>query len=218
MASRSAARDAIARAPPGIEGRVGLEDWVIADRDPSRARKDPPGRPRRVSARDRHRQHRHPERDREAEGAGLETLDSPGVGPFALRKDHDDVACLEQADGLARGRRIGRLDADGKCPQPPDHPAEQRDLEQPAPGHVVDAPADRERHERRIGVGLMIRGDDHGPADGNVGEALQLEAKVCAAQPVNAGTKEIDDRGPHGPSLHKKRGRNLLPAPLDSRS
>src|SRR2546422_563612 len=168
---------------------------MIGDRDPSRAWKHPAGWPRLVAAGDRDRQHRDSQRRRETEGAELESLHAPGERSFPLGEDHDDVARLEQTDRLAHRRRIGRLHPDRKGPEPPDHPAEHRDLEEPAPGHVVDASADRDRHERRVGISLVVRRDDEGPVGGNVVGARQLENEVGTAEAAKSRASEIDDGG-----------------------
>ena len=148
---------------------------------------------------DRDRQHRHLERCRQTERAGLEALDSPGAGPLPLGKDHDDVARLEQPDRLPRRRRVGRVDARRKGAQAPDEPVEQGDLEEPVPRHVIDPAPDRDAHERWIGVGLMVRRDDDGPGGGNVLGAGQLETEVGAAEAVKAGPREIQEGRPHEP-------------------
>src|SRR5262249_61197811 len=89
--------------------------------------------------------------------------------------------------------------------EPPDHPAEDRDLEQPVPRHVVDASPDGDRDERRVGVGLVIRGDDQRAARGDVVDAGQLETEVRAAESVKAGSCEVEQRGPHGLLAYTKK-------------
>ena len=200
---------------PRLERRVGLERRVIRDRDPPSAREHLPGRPRLVPAGDRHREDRARRRLAASRNApSLNRSTRPVLVRSASGKIITHVACREQPHGLAHGRRIGRIDPDGKRPEPPDHPAEDRDLEQPVPGHVVDASPHRDRDERRVGVGLMVRRDDQRAA-----------RRECCAGPTarDRSTRGRDGGIRVGPDraaacarrsrLHKERGR-IAPAPL----
>src|SRR3989442_14190837 len=107
----------------------------------------------------------------------------------------------------SRGPRVRRLDLDGECVEQPDEPPEQGDLEETAPRHVVDAPRDGDRDERRVGVGLVVRRDDQGSRRRDVLDADQLEPEVGAAERVEPGTEEVQDGCVHALAYTHKRKR-----------
>jgi hypothetical protein len=168
---------------------------MVGDRHPPGTRQGALRRPRLEAARDRHRQHRRVERHRQPERADLELPEAPIEAAAALREDHHGGSLLQQAAGLAHRGRIPRIDVDGERAQDPDELAEQRHGKELVPGHVVDAPADGNGHERRIRVGLVIGRDDEAAVPRDVLGPAQLEAEPGAGETVHDRAKEVQDRG-----------------------
>ena len=169
-----------------------------------------------MTADDRHGHDRHAERDGQAEGAGLEGAQAAIGGALALRKDHQGLAGLQEPHRLARGPRVAPVDVHREGAQQADEPAEHRDVEEPAPRHVVDGAAHGDGHERRVGVRLVIRHDEEPAVTRDVLGPAELETEVRAADGVNGGTQDVEDRGPgrHPRRLHEqKTGPGSLPAP-----
>ena len=123
-------------------------------------------------------------------------MDLPVGRAVALGKHHERLPTLKQAHGLAGGAGVAGLDVDREGAEEPDQATEHGDVEEPAPRHVIDRPAYGDGDQRRVGVRLMVGDDDEAPLAGDVLGAAQLEAEIGAADGVNRGTEDVDDRGP----------------------
>src|SRR5439155_543780 len=150
-------------------------------------------------------------------GARLETLDATVGASLALGEDHHHLPGLEEPDGLARRPWVGRLDLDGKRAEQTDEWPEEGDLEETAPCRVVDAPTDRNRNERRIGVRLGVRRDDQGSRRRNVLNADQLEAEAGPAEGDAPGAEQAQQgRAPPSSVIDERKGCREAPRPHSS--
>src|SRR5205085_8635719 len=131
----------------------------------------------------------------------LEAADLARLAPLPLGKDHQGVARAEQPHGLARGARVAPLDVDGKGAEEADEGAETGDLEEPAPGHVMNGPTDRDGDEGRIGEGLVVGRDDERARGRDVLRAVELEAEVETTEAVEAGAEHVEDGRAHAKSV-----------------
>src|SRR3989441_12302283 len=74
----------------------------------------------------------------------------------------------------------------------------------PPPGHVIDAAADRDRDEHRVGEGLVVGGHDERAPVGDVLGAAQFQAEVEAGHAADERAEGVEDGRAHAPSLQKK--------------
>src|SRR5207244_234800 len=129
---------AVKRRRAALRRRVHGERRMIGDRDPTAARPASARRPGLVSARDRHRQHRHSERGGEPERAEMEAAERAVHAAPPLGKDHHDGVLVHQAAARRTDRaRVAPVEIDGKRAQQADEATQERHLEQAPPGHVI---------------------------------------------------------------------------------
>src|SRR5438445_9814599 len=175
---------------------------MVGDRDPTAAREAAPRRPSFVATRDRHGQHRDPERGSQPEGPEVKSTQPAIDAAPALREDHHDAVFIHQAaTGLTHRPRIASVQIDGERAQQADRATQQRHVEQPPPSHVIDPAPDRDGDQHRISEGLMVWRYDERASGRDVLGAAQVEAEVQTGRASDERTDRVAHGRAHGPSL-----------------
>jgi hypothetical protein len=171
---------------------------MVGDGDPSRARQPAAARPGLERAGDRHGHHGRARREGEAKGSGPEGLKGAVRRETTLRKDHEGLAPVEEAEGGARGPAVGLVLAHGKRAAPADEDAQPWRAEVRLQRHVVERPVDRNRGEHGVHEGDVVRHEDDGARQRDVLDPVEADPEERPRETPHARTAELEEPEGHG--------------------